>query len=60
VRVGLEDNLYIGKGEKAKSNAQQVSKVREILADLGKQIATPADVRRMLALAGAKNLTLKR
>jgi uncharacterized protein (DUF849 family) len=52
VRVGLEDNLYIGKGEKATSNAQQVSKVREVLADLGKQIATPADVRRMLALKG--------
>jgi uncharacterized protein (DUF849 family) len=31
-----------------------VSKVREILADLGKQIATPADVRRMLALKGAE------
>jgi uncharacterized protein (DUF849 family) len=58
VRVGLEDNLYIGKGEKATSNAQQVRKVRETLADLGKQIATPADVRRMLALKGARNITL--
>jgi len=60
VRVGLEDNLFIGKGEKAKSNAQQVTKVREILADLGKEIATPADVRRMLALKGAKNVELQR
>jgi uncharacterized protein (DUF849 family) len=58
VRVGLEDNLYIGKGEKATGNAQQVRKVRETLADLGKQIATPADVRRMLALKGAQNITL--
>ena len=40
------------------SNAQQVRKIRETLADLGKQIATPADVRRMLALKGAKNITL--
>ncbi|MDQ0772073.1 uncharacterized protein (DUF849 family) [Streptomyces aurantiacus] len=59
VRVGLEDNLYIGKGAKATSNAQQVRKVRETLTDLGKRIATPADVRRMLALKGAHNITLQ-
>ncbi len=59
VRVGLEDNLYIGKGAKATSNAQQVRKVRETLSDLGKQIATPADARRMLALKGAQNITLQ-
>jgi uncharacterized protein (DUF849 family) len=55
VRVGLEDNLYIGKGELATSNAQQVRKVREVLTDMGKQVATPADARRMLALKGAEN-----
>jgi uncharacterized protein (DUF849 family) len=60
VRVGLEDNLYIGKGEKATSNAQQVRKAREILADLGKQIATPDDVRRMLALKGADKVVVQR
>ncbi|MFS8198318.1 3-keto-5-aminohexanoate cleavage protein [Streptomyces sp. CWNU-52B] len=59
VRVGLEDNLYIGKGRQATSNAQQVQKVREILTDLGKEIATPADVRRMLGLKGAQNVTLR-
>ncbi len=55
VRVGLEDGLYIGRGELAKSNAQQVGKIREILADLGRPLATPDDVRRMLALKGAAN-----
>jgi len=34
VRVGLEDSLYIGKGELATSNAQQVAKIRRILEDL--------------------------
>jgi uncharacterized protein (DUF849 family) len=57
VRVGLEDNLYLGKGEQATGNAQQVDKIREVLTGLGKQIATPADVRRTLALKGAKNTT---
>ena len=52
VRVGLEDNLWIGKGELAKSNAQQVRKIRDVLEDLGKEIATPADARAMLALKG--------
>jgi uncharacterized protein (DUF849 family) len=60
VRVGLEDNLYIGKGEHATSNAQQVRKVREVLADLGKEIATPADVRRVLALKGADKVAVRR
>ena len=58
VRVGLEDNLYIAKGEKARSNAQQVRKVREVLADLGKEIATPDEAREFLHLKGAANITL--
>jgi uncharacterized protein (DUF849 family) len=52
VRVGLEDSLYIGKGELATSNAQQVTKVRSILEELGLEIATPAEAREMLALKG--------
>ena len=60
VRVGLEDNLYIGKNEKATSNSQQVRKVREVLTGLGKEIATPADVRRVLGLKGAQNTTPQR
>lgn len=58
VRVGLEDSLWIGKGELATSNAQQVEKIRAVVEDLGKQIATPDDARRMLALKGVENVTL--
>jgi len=53
VRVGLEDSLWIGKGRLAESNAQQVHKIRAVIEDLGKQIATPADARALLALRGA-------
>jgi uncharacterized protein (DUF849 family) len=52
VRVGLEDSLYIGKGEMATSNAQQVRKIRRILEDLSLEIATPAEAREILALKG--------
>ena len=41
VRVGLEDFLYIAKGKLAKTNAEQVSKIRRILEDLSLEIATP-------------------
>ncbi len=58
VRVGLEDNLYIGKGELAQSNADQVRKVAGILAELGKEIATPAEARAMLALKGKDQIKL--
>ena len=53
VRVGLEDSLYIGPGEKATSNAQQVGKIRRIIEELGLQIATPEQARTRLALKGA-------
>ena len=53
VRVGLEDSLLIGRGELATSNAEQVRKIRRILEELGYEIATPADARRMLGLKGA-------
>ena len=52
VRVGLEDSLYIGRGELAKSNAEQVTKIRTILEALGLTIATPAEAREMLNLKG--------
>jgi len=52
VRVGLEDSLWIGPGELAKSNADQVRKVRGILEGLGLAIATPAEAREILALKG--------
>jgi uncharacterized protein (DUF849 family) len=57
VRVGLEDSLWIGKGELATSNAQQVRKIRAVVEDLGKTIATPYDARRMLHLKGLDRVT---
>ena len=53
VRVGLEDSLYLGKGQLAKSNADQVRKIRRILEELSLEIATPAEARAMLGLKGA-------
>ncbi len=52
VRVGLEDSLWIGPGQQATSNAQQVAKIRRILEDVGHTIATPQEARQMLALKG--------
>ncbi len=53
VRVGLEDSLYIGKGELATSNAQQVAKIRGIVEALGHTVATPEEARARLGLKGA-------
>ena len=53
VRVGLEDSLYIGRGELATNNAQQVAKARRILEELGMKVATPAEAREILDLKGA-------
>jgi uncharacterized protein (DUF849 family) len=52
VRVGLEDNLYIAKGQLAESNAQQVTLIREIVERLGRQVATPNEAREILHLKG--------
>ena len=52
VRVGLEDSLYIGRGAMARSNAEQVSKIRRILEELSLEIATPDEARTMLHLKG--------
>jgi len=52
VRVGLEDNLTIARGQLAKSNAEQVSKMRRIIEELGHTVATPTDARQQLALKG--------
>lgn len=60
VRVGLEDSLWIGKGRLAESNAQQVAKIRAVLEDLGKQIATPDDARAQLGLRGRTTPTTDR
>jgi uncharacterized protein (DUF849 family) len=52
VRVGLEDSLYLEKGRLARSCAEQVRKIRRILEELSLEVATPAEVRAMLALKG--------
>jgi uncharacterized protein (DUF849 family) len=56
VRVGLEDSIYVGKGRLAKSNAEQVAKIRRILEELSLEVATPAEARKMLQLKGAENV----
>lgn len=52
VRVGLEDSLYLGKGQLAESNADQVARIRRILEELSLEIATPAEARQLLGLKG--------
>ncbi len=56
VRVGLEDSLYIAKGQMAESNAQQVAKIRRIVEELSLDVATPDEARGMLALKGGDNV----
>jgi uncharacterized protein (DUF849 family) len=52
VRVGLEDSIYLGKGELARSNAEQVTRIRGILEGLSLEIATPDEARAQLQLKG--------
>ena len=51
VRVGFEDNIYLGKGQKAASNGELVAKVARIAHELGREIATPEEARKILSLA---------
>ncbi|WP_366924028.1 3-keto-5-aminohexanoate cleavage protein [Metallumcola ferriviriculae] len=51
-RVGLEDNLYLEKGQLAKSNAEQVEKIVRIAGELGIEPATPNEAREILGLKG--------
>jgi uncharacterized protein (DUF849 family) len=57
VRVGLEDSLFIRKGQLASSNAAQVAKIRSILELLSLEAATPAEARQMLALKGRERVS---
>ncbi|CAN7646432.1 3-keto-5-aminohexanoate cleavage protein [Phyllobacterium sp. LjRoot231] len=52
VRVGLEDNLMVGRGQLAKSNADQVKNIRTVLEALSLDVATPTEARTMLGLKG--------
>jgi uncharacterized protein (DUF849 family) len=53
VRVGLEDNLYLAKGQLAPSNAALVQKAASIIDVMGEELATPAEARKMLGLKAA-------
>lgn len=50
VRVGMEDNIYFGKGQLVESNAQLVKQIADIARALGRPIATPQQAREMLGL----------
>jgi uncharacterized protein (DUF849 family) len=56
VRVGLEDSLWLGRGQLAQSNAEQVAKARRILEELGFSVASPDEARAMLKLKGGRNV----
>jgi uncharacterized protein (DUF849 family) len=58
VRVGLEDSLYLARGQLAPSNADQVRLIRSVLESLGLEIATPSDVRSSLELKGRERVRL--
>jgi 3-keto-5-aminohexanoate cleavage enzyme len=46
IRTGLEDNIYYGKGELAKSNAQLVERIVRIARELGREVATVDDTKK--------------
>ncbi|MBZ8134646.1 NADPH:quinone reductase [Afifella sp. IM 167] len=49
-RVGLEDNLFLSKGELAKGNAPLVERGRQVIESIGFSVATPAEAREILSL----------
>ncbi len=55
VRVGLEDNIYLEKGVKAKGNAELVKKVVSIAKKYNREIATPSEARKILKIKEYKN-----
>lgn len=50
IRVGFEDNVYVSKGVLAKSNGELVEKVVRLAKEFGREIATPAEARKILGL----------
>lgn len=51
VRVGFEDNIFYRKGELATSNAQLVERISRIARELGREVATPSQTRKMLGIS---------
>jgi uncharacterized protein (DUF849 family) len=56
VRVGLEDSLWDGPGQLAKSNADQVHRIRTIIEALSLEVATPEEARTALRLKGRESV----
>lgn len=57
IRVGLEDNLYLRRGEKAESNAQLVEKAVDLLREVaGREPASAGEVRNFLGLKGVDSV----
>ena len=54
VRVGFEDNIYLSRGVKAASNGELVEKVVRLSRELGRDIASPEEARRILSLKPLK------
>ncbi|MDB6001263.1 MAG: hypothetical protein JWP52_2962, partial [Rhizobacter sp.] len=57
VRVGLEDSLWDGPGQLARSNADQVKRVRTLLEGMSLQVATPDEARAILDLKGRTDVS---
>jgi uncharacterized protein (DUF849 family) len=58
VRVGLEDSIYLARGQLAESNADQVAKIVRILQELSLDVASADEAREMLGLKGAANTAI--
>lgn len=54
VRVGFEDNVFIGEGKLAKNNAELVSRIVKIARELGREIASPKEAREMMGIPQLK------
>ena len=57
VRVGLEDSLWDGPGQLARTNADQVKRIRSIIEGMSLSVATPDDAREILKLKGGTNVS---
>ena len=50
VPIDDEDNIYLGKGQKASSNGELVAKVVRLAKELGREVANPDEARKILSL----------
>ncbi len=50
VRTGLEDGVHIEKGVLANDSAQMVAKIARISKEMGREVATPQEARKILSL----------